>query len=210
MKKYFLIFSFLIATLSQSFAIGHIKENKNLLATKKWGEVLERPSPWSYGGIFGINFIQDGFVFNFSPMLTYRAGNKVFLGLSSGISYYQQKYKYFNLNTQLYDKFTLKTTYYDNSLFLRWFALGLIFIQAEPGIVTFDDVAGYRFDAGLDKVIVDSKRKTIPYVQMGGGFVIPFGEEKFLIIRCMYDVLQNKESPYYGLPIIRGGINIGI
>jgi hypothetical protein len=208
MKNFLAIIFLQCLTLQYSYGI--IKQNKNLLPIAKWGEVLERPSPWSYGGVFGINFITDGFVFNFSPMLTYRAGNKVFLGVSSGLSYFQQKYSYFNLNNLATEKFTLKTTYFDNSVFMRWFALGLIFIQAEPGIVNFDDVTSYRFDLQQNKVIVDRTRKTIPYVQMGGGFVVPFGNEKFLIIRCMYDVLQNKESPYYGLPIIRGGINIGI
>jgi hypothetical protein len=210
MKKILFAISIFICFTISASAIGSIHPNKNLLPIKKWGEVLERPSKWSYGGVFGLNFIQDGFVFNFSPMVTYRASNRVFLGVSSGLSYFQQKAKVFNNNTMAYENFTLRNTYYDNSIFLRWFAVGLTFIQIEPGIVNFRDIYGYHYDYSLNKVVIDGERKTIPYVQLGAGFVVPFGNEKFFIMRCMYDALQLEDSPYKGLPIIRGGINIGI
>jgi hypothetical protein len=208
-KKIVTIFILMLMQL-HVFSFGISTKNIRLLPHHKWGEILERPSRWSYGGVFGLNFIQDGFLFAVSPTLTFRAHQRVFLGISGGFNYMQQKERYYNTNLATYEKYTLQSTYYDNSFFMRWFCAGLKFIQIEPGFVNFKNITRFQFDPLADKVVVEYTRKTIPYLQCGAGFVVPFADEKFIIIRCMYDVLQNKESPYYGLPIIRGGINIGI
>jgi hypothetical protein len=208
MKKF--IFIFLLCIAHQYMQAISIADNKNLLPTAKWGEWLERPSPWSYGGLFGLNFVRDGFVFSVQSMVTYKVSGGLYIGASVGFSYVQQKENIFNTNKQAYEKFTISGTYYDYSIFSRWFFHGLKFIQIEPGYVNFKQIDNFRFDAVQNKVIIESQRKNIPYIQAGAGFVVPFAEEKFFIMRVMYDVLQNKESPYYGLPVIRGGVNIGI
>jgi hypothetical protein len=207
MKKSALLAIILLLNLS-TYAIGLKAEN---VSKALWGEALERPSKWSYGGTFGLNFIDKrGFLFQAGATLTYRAGNRVFLGVSSAFSYVYQSVEYQNLLTTNRDYFDYNSTYYDNSIFMRWFAIGLTFIQIEPGIVNYKDLIDYQYDYNQNKMIINASRKTVPYVQCGAGFVVPFGNEKFFIMRCMYDVLQHKDSPYLGLPIIRGGVNIGI
>ncbi len=208
MKRIILLFLYL-AKFQNAFCLGII-QNNNLLSSKKWGEFLEAASPWRYGGSFGMNFIRDGYTAYFAPSVSYRAGGSVFLGVSSGLSFASQKVEAFNLSTQTYEKLKLQSLYFDNSIFMRWFCWGLKFIQIEPGIVSFQNIERYYWNTSINNFTIEKKWKNVPYIQAGAGFIIPFAENKFIIIRTMYDVLQNKESPYYGLPIIRGGINIGI
>ncbi len=206
-----------IATQASAFKNSlEIKKPTNVLQSssfstvnKAWGEFLERPSPWSYGGMFGLNFIKDGYVFNFQPFISYRAANRLFLGYSSGFSYVQQKIAYTKSNGEVL-KDNYKGFYFDNSIFMRWFFHGLKFIQLEPGIVNFKNLEFFKYDPAANNLVLTYKWYQVPYVQVGGGFVVPLSGDNFIIIRAMYDVLQLENSPYKGLPVIRGGINIGI
>jgi hypothetical protein len=211
MKKYAIVVALLFCFVQNSNAlIKNSLTQKNYLQTKKWGEFLERESPWSFGGMFGLNFIPKGYSFSMFPMLTYKARDRWFLGVSSGAYFISQVEELYNPNKAALEDVRFNSFYFDNSVFARFFFARLLFLQAEPGIVSFENFESVYFDNSTNAFKIEKKWKTVPYVQMGGGVIIPFSEKSYMIIRCLYDVLQKEDSPYKGLPIIRGGFNIGI
>jgi hypothetical protein len=201
----------LLTIANGSFATNNnfALNTKNTLKSN-WGEFLERPSRWSYGGMFGLNFFQDGFIFNIMPMLTYRAHNRVYIGLSAGASYVGQRVPFFNPNSNANEKFLYQSYYFDYSIFARWFLYKLWFVQAEPGYVSFKRLDKYQFNPTANKMDISTTWLNVPYIQAGLGFVRPINDNNFFILRVMYDVLQKEDSPYKGLPVIRGGVNIGL
>jgi hypothetical protein len=174
---------------------------------KKWGEQLEKPSPWFYGMGFGVNFVPDGFIMNSSGMLAYRINKKTFIGLNPSFSFLLQRLEFYNPILNKDDNYVYTSTYYESSLYLRKKLYRRIFFQLEPGVVNYKDLDNIYFNNSTNKIDEISKRKTVPFGLAGLGYLAPVGENSFFVIRFQYDVYGHKDSPYKGLPIIRGGIN---
>lgn len=172
-----------------------------------WGEFLEKPSRWFYGLGFGVNFVPNGFSLNSGGTVAYRIKRKTFVGVNPNFSFLFQRLPYENTNAGTKDYYLYTSTYLESSVYLRHFFRRRVFMQLEPGIINYKSLDNIYFDPNLGNVVEFSERITAPYGLAGLGYLAPIGENSFFVIRCQYDVLGKDESPYKGLPVIRGGIN---
>jgi hypothetical protein len=170
------------------------------------------PERVMFGGNLGMNFVKRGYQFYISPIIGYRITDRFHMGFDLGYSYYQEKFDYTNSITLENETYRYIESSYNTDLFARLFLLRPIFLQVQPGVL-FDksfEEPNFSYDRSTGKLVENTKRIMIPTGLVGAGFVIPFEETAALIIQGLYDVLQNPLSPYYGLPIIRGGFTIGL
>ena len=95
---------------------------------------------------------------------------------------------------------------------MRLFIAGPLFLHAEPGLNFYKTLKNpdFVYDQTTGKLVEQTQRDIIPSLLTGAGFAIPLGGSAAFVIYGMYDVLQNPQSPYYGLPIIRGGFAFGM
>ncbi len=160
------------------------------------------------GGNLGMNFFEKGYSAYISPTIGYSFG-RFQLGLSAGYFFSHQKIDYLNGNNNLPEVLGYSSSDYNLSLFSRLALLGPLFLHAEPGYGFYKSLDSLTYETTTGKALEHSSRLNVPFVLLGGGFAFPIGERVSFVIYALYDVIQNKNSPYYGLPIIRGGFNVG-
>lgn len=162
------------------------------------------------GGSLGMNFFKNGYSLFVFPNIGYSFG-RLQLGISGGYNFYHEKIPYKNALTNFSEEYKYNASNYNVSIYSRLFLLGPLFIQAEPGfefIKILEDPA-FTADPSTGKAIEHNKRVSVPVVQAGAGFAFPIGDRIAFIIYGLYDVVQDKYSPYKNYPIIRGGFYYG-
>lgn len=164
------------------------------------------------GGNMGMNFIKNGYSFYFAPTVGYRFTNRFHMGSNLSYLFYQEKFKYTNSKYFNEETYRYRAHQYSTSLFMRLFIAGPLFIHTEPGLNFYKTLKNpdFVYDQSTGKLVEQTQRDIIPSVLTGAGFAIPLGGSAAFVIYGMYDVLQNPQSPYYGLPIIRGGFAFGM
>lgn len=162
------------------------------------------------GGNLGMNFFKKGYTGYISPIVGYSFG-RFQLGLSAGYNFYHEKLPYTNALTNLPEEYAFSSSNYSLSLFSRLALLGPLFIHVEPGYEFYKvlDDPNFTYEFSTGKAIEHARRVSIPIALVGGGFGFPIGDRVSFVIYGLYDLIQNPLSPYYGLPIIRGGFNVG-
>lgn len=177
------------------------------------------PEKLIFGGNLGMDFIRNadsiykttekGYSLYLTPTIGYRFG-RVHAGLNGGYSFTHVNIKYVNFITKKDEHYKLNSSNYSISVFSRLFFLRNFFLHAEPEMNFFNQWE-YRIDYFITgKREYKPTRIKVPSILTGIGFVLPIGENVGLVVQGLYDVLQNPNSPYSGLPVIRGGFNVGM
>lgn len=145
------------------------------------------------GGNFGLTF---GTVTNIeiAPQVGYLLKPNWSAGLGIRYSYYQDNYY-----VPPY-----KTNIYGGLLFSRYVIYKGLFLEGDFEANNFDvyevdPYGNYR-----------THRQWVPSFLMGGGYSQSMGGNSAFFISVLYDVLQNRYSPYYGVPVIRVGFGFGL
>ncbi|MGE5518823.1 MAG: hypothetical protein ACM3VS_02770 [Candidatus Dadabacteria bacterium] len=153
------------------------------------------------GGNFGLTFGRYTLI-NVSPQLGYRFNKYVAAGVGLNLLYISDKEK--DLYGNDYRKVVQGVT--GINLFGRVYPLQYLMFQVQPE-------ANYIFGK---QIFYQPTRETynldaeiVPSLLMGGGFVMP-SERASLIISLMYDVLQDKNSPYGTKPVVNVGYNFNL
>lgn len=146
------------------------------------------------GGNFGLTF---GTITNIeiAPTFGYMLKPNWSAGVGIRYSYYQDNY---------YNP-PYKTNIYGGLLFSRFVVYKGLFLEANFEGNNFDV---YKYDPVTE--LYYPERDWIPSLLLGGGYAQPMGANSAFFISVLYDVLQNKYSPYQGVPIIRAGFGIGL
>jgi hypothetical protein len=174
------------------------------------------PQRLIYGGDFGLDFIKRddvtkdrGFNFGVSGLLGYRFGQRLMLGTSFGYNYLFTEIEYRNLrNSDVFEKIDIKSKAYDIAIVGRYFLSRNFFITAQPRMNYWSDwTTKPDYNEGVYKFT--AKKMEVFSCLTGIGIVLPLGENAAFIMQGLYDVVQDTNSPYNNLPMIRGGINIG-
>ncbi|HMT34433.1 MAG TPA: hypothetical protein PKC41_01165 [Chitinophagaceae bacterium] len=160
------------------------------------------------GGNLGMNFFKKGYTAYIAPTIGYSFG-RFQLGVSAGYNFYHEKLAYINSISNLPEDYPYSASDYNVSLFTRLALLGPVFLHAEPGYGFYKVMDSVSYELTTGKLVEHTSRFSVPYVLVGGGFAFPIGERVSFVIYALYDVIQNKLSPYSGLPVIRGGFNVG-
>lgn len=126
-----------------------------------------------------------------SPMLGARLNEKVYAGL--GIEYQYTKDK----------RISPSRTYnqYGGRIFTQYNLLPTVFAHAE-----FAGLSMERYNFQLNK-----ERNFVPFLYVGGGYRQRISERSFVSFRVLFDVLQDKNSPYNAWdPVFSVGFGVGI
>lgn len=167
------------------------------------------PQRLIFGGGLGLGF---GTVTNIavSPVVGYRITDKFSAGIGLGYDYLRVKDYYqlvdFNGNPKYYD---YKTSIYSASVWARYLLFENVFVHAEyeHNFMSFTD---YRYAQNGSGDIEGYKLNyNAPSLLLGGGFRQPISERSSFVAMALYDVLQDKYSPYYKTISFRVGVNVG-
>lgn len=157
----------------------------------------DAPSKFFAGGSFGLSLGSYTFI-NLNPQVGYRFNKYLGAGLGMNLVYASQKERYNGIN---YSKTTQGIA--GLNTFLRFYPVQHFLIQVQPeGNYIFGNIKYY--DTGV-KYKLDAM--IVPSILVGGGLVTPTANGAALLT-LMYDVLQDRNSPYGNRPIVNVGYNI--
>ncbi|MEO6167697.1 MAG: hypothetical protein ABIO46_09310 [Chitinophagales bacterium] len=147
------------------------------------------------GGNLGLTF---GTITNIevAPLVGYELTPNWAAGVGLRYSYYQDNY---------YSP-PYKTNIFGGMLFTRYILYKGLFLEGDFEANNFEV---YRLVDPINGIYAVD-REWIPSLLLGGGYSQPLGGHSAFFLSILYDVLQNKYSPYYGVPVIRAGFAIGL
>lgn len=123
-----------------------------------------------------------------SPMIGYRITPRLLGGVGGIYTYYRIR-----------DRFgTYENSIYGGSVFGRFYITEEIFAHAEYNLINLQVVE-------LDQFV----RRNVDMLFVGGGYRMPIGENSYIAIMALFDVIQDRNSPYSN-PTIRGGVLFGL
>ena len=144
-----------------------------------------------FGGNFGLQF-GDQTVVDINPLVGYRLTEKLSVGVSATYIYYKFTDPY-----HFYPSYS--TNIYGGSVFTRYYFLENIFAHVEGEVLNLD-----AFD--INYIL---KRINVFSLYVGGGYRQPLGERSSLNLLLLYNLNDDRNSPYQN-PIIRVGFGFGI
>ncbi|PCH93964.1 MAG: hypothetical protein COB85_06185 [Bacteroidetes bacterium] len=144
------------------------------------------------GGGLGFQFGNYTFI-DIAPVFGYRINPDFSVGV--GITY-----KYFQDNS--YKDY--KTHIYGGSIFGNYIFFKNFFAHLEFELINLDVIV-----LDLNGNVSSKERRDLNYFWIGGGYRQPVGENSFLVLTLLYNVLDTKGF-FYPNPIYRIGFNIGL
>jgi len=129
-----------------------------------------------------------------APIVGYKLTERWSAGVGASYFYYHDSY--YNYSTSIYGGL-LMSRYL---IFKGLFAEGDFEENNQDALTVVDPIQGtYTLD-----------RAWIPSLLLGGGYSQDIGGRSAFFISVLYDVIQNPNSQYYRVPVIRAGIGIGL
>lgn len=162
------------------------------------------------GGGIGFSWGDQYASFSISPVVGYRILDKLAVGVGGGYQYFWQK-NFFSVPDvygieHLYD---LKASITSVSVWARYMVFPRLIVHAEYEH-NFFSYTDYRFSSsGTGDIESYREKYNAPSVLLGIGYRQPVGENASVFIMGMYDVVQDKYSPYGNTIFPRIGFNIG-
>lgn len=158
------------------------------------------PSKIIVGGFLGLSFGNVSNVY-VAPVVGYRITDKLAAGVDFSYSYYKYKDYYY-----LQNPITGETNYYDYSantlsvgVWARYLVWGGLFVGAQLDQNYLSTTAPGFDPNGSGNIINQKVKYNTPSLLLGAGYRAPIGDRASMNISLMYDVLQQQNSPYYGL-----------
>ena len=145
------------------------------------------------GGNVALTFGSITFV-GASPIVGYKVSDDWSVGL--GGSYYYYRDKYYNYSTSIYGGLLMSRYIVYKGLFVE----GDFEENNQDALTIVDPIAG----------TFTLSRKWIPSLLLGGGYSQSIGGRSAFFISILYDVIQNPNSQYYRIPVIRAGFGFGL
>jgi len=144
------------------------------------------------GGYLGLSFGSVTYI-SVSPLIGYRWTKNLTAGVGFTYQYYQDNYYNYSSNT------------YGGLVFVRYNVYKGLFLETD---IEANNLEAYTYDP-TNALGYTLARKWIPSWLVGGGYS-GGGSRGGFYISVLYDVLQDPNSPYYGIPVIRAGVGFGI
>ncbi len=182
------IFLVFIASLSAQEDSLRPKQNPYHKGPKK--PVTDR---FYFGGNLGLTF---GTYTSISiwPMVGYKITPKLSAGLQPGFDYIKYKYQ----------GFTDESSSYGIKIFSRYRVIPQFYFHAEYDYINFE-----LYDYNTQNELI-SYRENVPFLFLGGGLSQQLGENSWMYVQILFDVLQDKNSPYSsGEPFYSLGFGVG-
>lgn len=203
MKRLTLILlTILLGTAAQSQQVYNSSGGNKYTKKKKQDAKGFDPQKLIIGGGLGLGFGTVTTV-NVSPIVGYRFTEKFAAGVGIGYNYVKSK-NFFRYGNQNFD---YKASIYSASAWGRYLVFNNVFAQVEyeQNFIHFSD---YEFD-NVGNIREVKVKYNAPALLVGAGLRQPVSDRASLTVMVLYDVIQNKYSPYYGVPVYRVGFNVG-
>lgn len=142
---------------------------------------------WYTGGGIVLSFSNNFTAVGVNPILGYNFTEKLSAGVGANISYFKSG--------------SYATTIVGGNLFSRYLITDAIFAQTEFHMTSVD-VAAFAIDDS------ESKREWIPAWFIGGGYRESIGDNIFINLTVLFDIIDDPKSPYSN-PYITGGVSVG-
>ena len=206
MKKLSLILALCLCTAGYAGAqdLYNSSGSRNLKPKKSQQPKGFDPQRLIFGGGLGLSF-GDVTAIAVSPIVGYAITDRFCAGV--GLNY-----QYLQVNDYLYyggQYFDYKTSILGPSAWMRFSVFPNLFLHAEyeHDFMSFTD---YRFDPnGSGNVEPYNLKYNTPAMLLGGGYRQPVSDNSSIVVMGLYDIIQDKYSPYYGRLDIRFGFNVG-
>ena len=158
-------------------------------------------------GIPNLGFYNGVFSIGLAPIVGYRITDELSAGVGVGFQYVSFKdYSIIYVNGQE-ERYPLRSTFYYPSVWARYLVFQNVFVHVE-GEYDMQTISEY----GPDQNGYPMKYKTSynsPALLVGAGLRQPISERSSLVIMGLYDVIQDKYSPYRNTLDLRFGFNVG-
>lgn len=178
-----LIFVFLLLSLPV-FCQPPLEERKTEASEYKFRDHL------FFGGNFGLQFGTQTLI-EIAPSIGYKITDRFSAGINLKYIYYHFTDAYSN---------ALNSNIYGGGPFTRFFVTEGLFLHGEAEILNLDIP---------DSFTGRYSRQNITSVFLGGGYRQMIGERSSLDILLLYNVNENRNSPYEN-PVIRIGFGFGL
>lgn len=146
------------------------------------------------GGNVGLSFSSNYSYVGISPLIGYRLTPWFSPGVNLNLNFVSDK------------SVPYQTTNYTTigaGVFTRFFPFQWLYLQIQP------EYNQYQVKVKSGGSIIDKQTYHVFSLLMGGGYIQRISENSYFNFGILYDVIQNPHSPYYGIPVIQGGMNIG-
>ncbi|MET7001250.1 hypothetical protein [Chitinophaga defluvii] len=138
---------------------------------------------------------------NLSPMIGYRFSDYFAAGVTINAQYGSERFRTINNLTTQRNQYTI----FGGGLYGRVYPIQELFIHVQPEynlitqkVTLYDPKSTYKSSYGTPSLLI------------GGGYSQPVSDRAAISLMVLYDILQDKNSPYQNRPVFRGGVNIGI
>lgn len=147
-----------------------------------------------FGGEIGLSFGSITYI-KIAPVVGYRLTDRLLAGL--GPIYIYENYKYYDWETSMYGgKLFTSFTIVKGAGEGGFLSLGSIQLHVENEVLN------------VEKYDFENERLWIDNLLLGGGLYQPLGGRAGISIYVLFDVTQNKYSPYYSNnPVFKFGFN---
>jgi len=143
------------------------------------------------GGNAALSFGTVTFV-GASPIIGYKVTDQWIVGVGGSYYYYHDNYYHYS------------NSIYGGLLMSRYIIYKGIFAE---GDFEENNQLEYALTKNGD---LTTQREWIPSLLLGGGYEQEIGAHSAFFISVLYDVIQNPNSQYYRIPVIRAGFGFGL
>ena len=165
-----------------------------------------------FGGGIGLSF-GDVTSIALAPTVGYRITDNFAAGIGLGFQYYRVKDFFEVYNGADYEYFPLKSTFFYPSVWARYVIYKNFFVHTE---FEYDMQRFKVYDASIDPntgqfgaPVASTLSYNSPAVLVGAGLRQPISDRASFVLIALYDVIQNKYSPYKNRVDFRVGLNVG-
>lgn len=212
MKKLLIIILLQAFTFSIFAQDVYTSSGRSANAKKKQEKKGFDPSRLIIGGGLGLAF---GNVTNISvsPIVGYRLTERLAAGVGLGYQYVRIKdyWVITDLQTAQDRFYPYKASIYSASVWTRFVVWNNLFLHAEyeHNFMSFKEY-DYDYNVSYPYPIVDKNvNYNAPSVLLGAGYRAPVSPRASFTVMALYDVLQDKYSPYQNSIFFRFGFNVG-
>ncbi len=172
------------------------------------------PQKLVIGGGLGLGF-GDVTSIAVSPVVGYRFTEDFMAGVGLGYQYYRVKdfFEVGNNVTGQYEYYPLKSHFFYPSIWGRYVVYHNFFVQAEAEY-DFQSFTAYEIDNDPNSSTAGTPisyklNYNSPALLLGAGLRQPISDRSSLVVVALYDVIQDKYSPYLNRIDLRIGFNVG-
>jgi len=164
------------------------------------------PSRLIIGGTINAGYSSDYANFGLGPTVGYKFTDMFSAGLGLGYQFYKAPFDIYNDGLYVRENLVYPSIWAKFNVFRNFFIDGDFeynFINVKSYDVLYD-INGNPYLVG------DKFNTSVPCLLLGVGIKQPIGGRVSSFIEIMYDVLQQKYSPYANIPVFRAGITTGL